>query len=95
MNAGDPLFDHALGEREMSVMLRFVIPNRDDPEKPPTLYEYWGAQTVPREGETVYLSGTPWVVKWVAHTFQVEDRNESPPHRIDVRLIEPDHWTQR
>ena len=76
------------------MMLRFIVPNRDDAEQPPTLYQDWGAEAVPREGEAVYLDGTPWRVKWVAHTFQTEDRKQ-PTHLIEVRLIEPDHWTVR
>lgn len=75
------------------MIVRFILPNRDDAERPPTLYENWGAHAVPREGETVVLSGTPWRVKWVCHTFSVEE--EERGHTIEVRLIEPDHWSQR
>lgn len=78
----------------MSLMVTFVIPNRDDPKQPPTLYETWGAEVVPREGDGLSLQGTPWRVKSVDHIFQTEDRSR-PTHEVRVRLIEPDHWTQR
>lgn len=77
----------------------FVIPNRDDPEKPPTLYEDWYAEAIPRRGETIYFAdaagedGSTWIVKWVRHTFQVKNR-DVPPHAVEVRLIEPQHWAE-
>ena len=81
------------------MIVTFVIPNRDDPEKPPTLYETWGAEAVPREGETVVFgdrngeADSTWIVKWVRHTFQTRNRDEFT-HKIEVRLIEPQHWSR-
>ena len=77
----------------MSVTVLFVVPNRDDPEQPPTLYEYWSVQAVPRVGESVEIEGKPWCVKWVSHILQISD-DSKPKNDIHVRLIEPDHWTQ-
>lgn len=75
------------------MILTLVIPNRDDPEKPPTLYQEWGADAVPREGEAVYLGdpdedGKAWIVKHVSHTFIL-----GAVPKTEVRLIEPDHWS--
>jgi hypothetical protein len=81
--------------------VRFVIPNRENLDAAPTLYQYAEVAVVPRVDESVYLglnedSATPWRVKWVGHTLTVPVESDAPAgaHRIDVRLIEPDHWTQ-
>lgn len=77
----------------MSATVLFVVPNRDDPEKSPTLYEYWNVEAVPREGEMVEIEGKAWRVKWVSHVLQISD-DKKPKSDIHIRLIEPDHWTQ-
>ena len=74
-----------------AMIITFIIPNRDDLTKPPTLYEEWGSDVVPRKGEYVYLdgeNGIAWKVYWVRYTYQL---GEAP--QVHVRLIEPDHWS--
>ena len=82
--------------------IRFVIPNRDDLNARPTQYLIAEVAAVPRIGEAVYLGlnedeATPWRVKEVSHvlTVPVMSDESAGAHRIDVRLIEPGHWSQR
>ena len=79
-------------------IVRFVIPNRDDPDKNPTIYRDLWVNHVPRIGEYVELyenddaaesgDGTTWVVKHVSHVII-----DVGPAVVKVRLLEPDHWS--
>lgn len=69
-----------------------VIPNREG--HPPTLYEDVRVFAVPRYGEGVSLRAgtkdeTTWVVKGVGHEFLGTPGGP----RINVYLIEPNHWS--
>lgn len=82
--------------------VRFVIPNRDDLKQNPVIYQEAELEVVPRKGETVYLgldedSSTPWVVKYVSHMLVVPTMSDEPAevYQINVRLIEPRHWSQQ
>lgn len=67
-----------------------LMPNRDDPSRPPLVAQEWSMDTAPRQGEMVALLGedgeseSEWIVKWVRHNLM-----PGQPAWVDVRLIEP------
>lgn len=71
------------------MIVRFFAPAEHDGPRIAYSHEDWGADALPREGETVLLNGTCWKVRTVVHQFQTADRSR-PTNSVDVYLIEPD-----
>jgi len=82
--------------------VKFVIPNRDDPNRARELYQKADVVAIPREGEIVYLrdnedsSGTPWMVHHIIHKLIVPlDEGLARAHQIKIHLIEPGSWSRQ